>query len=118
MEKMLIIFKQKYPRTAEFVENINNDYPMELKVKVCISVSVLMAKLQSGYFNKFRVKSILEDLPNEMIDSFGITYLQHFCKEIDQSYMMVGSYENLPKLNVLKPENFVEKLINQVHSTL
>ena len=111
MEKIITNFQGKYPRVVDYIQSIKK-YPIKLQLEMVVHVSVLMAKLDKGYYNKY-LKNKNIKLPDEAIDMFGRTYLQNYCKVCDQVYNMQGSYEPFPKLNILLPDNFVEKLINQ-----
>jgi hypothetical protein len=112
MEKIISTFTDKYPRVAEYILNIKK-YPDDLQMRMLIGVSVLMAKMDKGDYNSY-LKSGMT-MGNEVIDMFGKTYLQTYCKVADEVYLMMGTYENFPKANVLIPDNFIKKLIGQAN---
>ena len=104
-------FKTNYPRSAECAEQLKK-YPMDLQFNMVIAVSVLMAKLKRGDYNHYLINKETQ-ITDDMIDMFAKTYLENYSRVADQVYMMIGKYEPFPKLNVLLPDNFIKKLINQ-----
>jgi hypothetical protein len=111
MEQIIAKFSSKYPRVATIVTGLNPDYPIELKLKMVVSVSVLMSKLDKGDYKKYQKKS--EKLPDEVVDMFGRTYIQNYSKVADQVFEAIGNYNTFPKVKILEPDNFIEKLMAQ-----
>jgi len=105
-------FKDKYPRCCEMVSNLNQSYPFDLKFDIILHTSVLMYKLQNGEYKKYmRIPD--KQLPNKVIDSVSVTYIKNFVKVADDVFQALGKYEPFPKLNVLIPENFMKKMVEQ-----
>lgn len=107
-------FSSKYPRVATIMAELNPNYPLELKIKMAVSVSVVMAKLDGGEYKKY-YKNPDKKLPDEAIDIFGRTYIQNYCKLSDTVYQAMGNYNTFPKIVTLQPDNFIKKLISQVN---
>lgn len=111
MDAMIANFQSKYPRSATYVANLNPAYPAELKMKMVVCVSLVMAKLDRGDYKKLQRNN--EKLPNEVIDMFGETYLKNYSRLADKVYEAIGNYNTFPKMKLLDPDNFIENLINQ-----
>jgi hypothetical protein len=104
-------FISKYPRTADMVTGLNPNYPIELKIKITIAVSELMAKLDRGDYKSYQKNH--KKLPDEVIDMFGKTYIQNYSKLADKVYETIGHYNTFPKIVSLQPDNFIDLLISQ-----
>lgn len=115
MEQIINKFDSKYSRITARIIGLNPDYPLELKIKIAVSVSVLMSKLDNGDYNHLRKKSSTK-LPDEVIDMFGDTYIKNYCKVADTIYQAMGNYDTFPKIETLQPDNFIKKLISQVNN--
>jgi hypothetical protein len=91
----------KYPRVAIKMTKLNPNYPLELKLKMEVAVSVLMANLDSS-----------GKLANNMIDLFGCSYLQNYSKLADTLFETLGDYNKFPQMELLDPDTFIKKLIS------
>jgi hypothetical protein len=110
-DKIISEFSAKYPQVASKFAELNSDYPLELKLKIAISVSVLMSKLDRGDYKKYQKTPT--KLPDNVIDMFGRTYIQNYSRVADQVFQAMGNYNTFPKIVMLQPDNFIEKLISQ-----
>lgn len=111
MNEIISRFGSKYPRVAVIMTGLNPDYPPELKLKMTFSVSLLMSKLDRGDYKKYQKNP--EKITDEVVDMFGRTYIQNYCKVADHVYQALGHYNTFPKVNILDPDNFIKKLISQ-----
>jgi hypothetical protein len=112
MEQIINKFSAKYPRVASYTSEMNADYPLELKLKMVVAVSVLMAKLDRGEYQQYMKNPDIK-IRDEVIDMFGRTYLQNYCKVADHVYQSLGHYNTFPKVSILDPDTFIKKLISQ-----
>lgn len=114
---MMIEFHSKYPRTAEYTSSINPNYPMSLKSTMILNVSMLMLKLEKGYYNKY----FTHHPDNKIIDTIGFNYLSNFTKWINIIYEQVSNYElineQIQEHDVIKPDFFINKLFTQNSSS-
>ena len=112
MEKMIADFTQEYPETVSMAKEVAEmpHLPLPMQIWISLNVSVLMAKLKRGDFNKYLKNG--GEMRTEGIDMFGKTYLQNIKNMGTQVWEMTGEYELLKKSQVLKPDLFVEKLID------
>jgi len=110
-EQIISEYSAKYPQVATKIAELNTAYPIELKLKMAISVSVLMSKLERGDYKKYQKTPA--KLPDNVIDMFGRTYIQNYSKVADQVFQAMGHYNTFPKVVMLQPDNFIEKLISQ-----
>jgi hypothetical protein len=108
MEQIINNFKTKYPRTAEYAENITEKYSTQVKNKMVINAGIVVALINKGAYNKYLVDGAKID--DEIVDMFSMNYLRNYCRLLDKVYEATGIYETL---NLLDPTTFVEKAIKQ-----
>lgn len=111
MEQIINNFSAKYPQVAAIMTGLNPNYPIELKIKMAVAVSVLMAKLDKGDYKHYQKNP--KKLPDDVIDMFGKTYIQNYSKLADKVYEAMGHYNTFPKIVSLQPDNFIDLLITQ-----
>lgn len=111
MDKVINDFKTKYPSCAEYVEKVAEKYPSQVKGKMVINVSIVMALINKGAYNKYLVAGAKID--DTIVDMFAKAYLKNYCRLLEKVYEAMGNYDTLPKLNLLDPTTFVEKAIKQ-----
>jgi hypothetical protein len=113
MNKLITEFSSKYPQATEMAVQVKElDMPMDIALWVSINVSILMAKLKRGDYSK-NMRNPNEQLSDECIDMFGVTYLKNIKKVAEQVWYATGSYSHIKQLKSLQPDDFFEKLINQ-----
>ena len=112
LSKMINKFYTNYPKVAEKVSKLNQSYPIDLKLKMVINVSILMSKLEKGEYDEYK-KQQGKKLSNEVIDMIAFNYINNYVLVADKVYEALGKYEPFPKLNRLQPDNFIKSLINQ-----
>lgn len=114
MEKIIADFTNDYPLSASMAKEVAElpNLPNEIAIWISLNVSILMAKLKRGYFNKY-MRNSNTVLPIKVIDMFGKNYLLNVKNVATEIWEKTGEYELLKKLEVLKPDNFVVKLIEK-----
>jgi hypothetical protein len=114
MDKLINDFTNKYPKATEIANVIKEikDIPNDVSLWISINVGILMAKLNSGYYSKY-YKSPNYKINDEMIDVFSKTYLKHIHSVLITLSNNGFDYTHIKKIEKLKPDNFMEKLINQ-----
>ena len=85
LSKMINKFSTNYPRVAEKVSNLNQSYPMELKLKMVVNLSVLMCKLEKGVYDKY-MKEKGKKIPNYAIEMLALSYIKHYVLLADKVY--------------------------------
>jgi hypothetical protein len=116
METMINEFSSKYPQTANYATLFSKmNLPIETSLWVSLNTSILMSKLKNGGFSKYRRGA--GDLPDNVIDMFGRTYLQNIEKAINNCVSMFGTgkevYDRVTKIKILEPNLFMETLVKQ-----
>jgi hypothetical protein len=113
MEKIIADFTQEYPLSSAMAKEVAEmpHLPLPISIWISLNVSVLMAKLKRGDFNKYLTNG--GEMRTELIDMFGKTYLQNIKKIGTEVWEITGEYELLKKSQSLKPDLFVIKLIEK-----
>ena len=114
LTNLIFAFLGKYPRCSEKCINLNKSYPIDLKIKIAINVSILIRNLENGKYNKhFGNPNPNKTIPSVIIDIFATNYIDNFCVVADGVYEAIGKYEPFPKINYLLPDIFAESSIKQ-----
>ena len=105
---MINKFSANYPRVVEKVSKLEDKYPIELKLKMVINVSVLMCKLEKGCY------ATKSKLPKEVIDMLATNYIKNYLSVAGNVYNLLGKYELTEGIQEsLLPDNFMKKLLNK-----
>jgi hypothetical protein len=114
MDKLINDFTNKYPKATEIANVIKEiqDIPSDISLWISISAGVLMAKLNSGCYSKY-YKTPNFKINDEGIDMIAKTYLQNIHSVLIELSSNGFDYTHIKKLERFKPDNFMERLINQ-----
>ena len=103
MDKIISTFSVEYPRITRALENLNPQYPPEVKMRIGIHLSVTMQKLQQS----------IQDI--ELRDLFGEIYIKNYVILVTKVFTYTGGYTKFSKnMGALDPDTFVKEAVSKL----